>query len=111
MGGTRQRGSGSIGAPRADGRIPVSVPRLDGSGRRRYGYVRQRRDAPAKLRELWRMEVATTSNEGFSEWIDGFVKVWPQARRDPVSRQWAVEQLLRKSARVLDLAQSSRLPR
>ena len=110
MGGARQRGSGSIGAPRADGRIPVSVPRLDGSGKRRYGYVRHRRDAPAKLRELWRMEVATT-NDSLSEWIDGFVKVWPQARREPVSRRWAVEQLLRRTARLLDRAEDSRSSR
>lgn len=102
MGGARHRGTGSIGAQRADGRIPVSVPRWDGSGKRRYGYVRDRRDAAAKLRELWRMEAETARNERFPEWLDGFAETWPQARRDPVTRQWALEQLLRQCARLMD---------
>lgn len=95
MGGARHRGTGSIGARRADGRIPVSIPRMSGSGKRRYGYVRHAREAPARLRELRRMEVETARDETFPPWINQFVETWAAARGDPVHRRWAVDQLLR----------------
>ncbi|MBV9100097.1 MAG: hypothetical protein JO198_03520 [Candidatus Dormibacteraeota bacterium] len=85
----RRKDTGSVGEKRrSDGRIPVSIHKLIGKGRR-IGYVRDEKDVEAKMRELYALELAELD---LPTWIDAFVERWGAARGNDLERQAAINE-------------------